>query len=269
MSRSVISRRVSEFVGVAMFGLALIWLVALASYAPSDPVWFFDAGPEIAPANFAGRVGAFLSELSIQMLGYVSYLVPATLAVLGWHYFWCRDFDAPFTKAVGAALLFGCVSAFLSLSFGNLEVAGKSFRAGGYVGEWVASGLAEYLNRTGSISLILTLLFLSILLATQFSLGRAAGIVARIAKARGVAIAQAVRARREERARERQRQEVIRKHAEKVRQTAGPAERPRGPQSGCAARGGCPHRSPTGQGCRGTLRGAAEASAAHSPDAGA
>jgi DNA segregation ATPase FtsK/SpoIIIE, S-DNA-T family len=226
VSRSVISRRVSEFVGVAMFGLALIWLVALASYAPSDPVWFFNAGPEIAPANFAGRVGAFLSELSIQMLGYASYLVPAMLAVLGWHYFWCRDFDAPFTKAVGATLLFGCVSAFLSLSFGNLDVAGKSFRAGGYVGEWVASGLAEYLNRTGSIILILTLLFLSILLATQFSLGRAAGIVARIARARAIAIAQAVRARREELARERQRQEVIRKHAEKVRQTAGPAERP-------------------------------------------
>jgi S-DNA-T family DNA segregation ATPase FtsK/SpoIIIE len=209
-----------------MFGLALIWLVALASYAPSDPVWFFNAGPEIAPANFAGRVGAFLSELSIQMLGYASYLVPALLAVLGWHYFWCRDFDAAFTKAVGAALLFGCVAAFLSLSFGTLDVAGKSFRAGGYVGEWVASGLAEYLNRTGSIILILTLLFLSILLATQFSLGRAAGIVARIARARAVAIAQAVRAQREERARERQRQEVMRKHAEKVRQTTGPAERP-------------------------------------------
>jgi S-DNA-T family DNA segregation ATPase FtsK/SpoIIIE len=209
-----------------MFGLALIWVVALASYAPSDPVWFFNAGPEIAPANFAGRVGAFLSELSIQMLGYASYLVPALLGVLGWHYFWCRDFDAPFTKAVGGALLFGCVSAFLSLSFGTLDVAGKSFRAGGYVGEWVASGLAEYLNRTGSIILILTLLFLAILLATQFSLGRAAGIVARIARARAVAIAQAVRARREERARERQRQEVIRKHAEKVRQTSGPAVRP-------------------------------------------
>jgi DNA segregation ATPase FtsK/SpoIIIE, S-DNA-T family len=236
--RSVISRRVSEFVGVAMFGLALIWLVALASYAPSDPVWFFNAGPEIAPANFAGRVGAFLSELSIQMLGYASYLVPAMLAVLGWHYFWCRDFDAPFTKAVGAALLFGCVSAFLSLSFGSLDVAGKSFRAGGYVGEWVASGLAEYLNRTGSIILILTLLFLSILLATQFSLGRAAGIVARIARARAVAIAHAVRARREERARERQRQEVIRKHAEKVRQTAGPAERPVEARSQAAPRGG-------------------------------
>jgi DNA segregation ATPase FtsK/SpoIIIE, S-DNA-T family len=236
VSRSVISRRVSEFVGVAMFGLALIWLVALASYAPSDPVWFFNAGPEIAPANFAGRVGAFLSELSIQMLGYASYLVPATLAVLGWHYFWCRDFDAPFTKAVGASLLFGCVSGFLSLSFGSLDVAGKSFRAGGYVGEWVASGLAEYLNRTGSIILILTLLFLSILLATQFSLGRAAGILARIAQARAVAIAQGVRARREERARERQRQEVIRKHAEKVRQTAGPAERPGEARSQAAAR---------------------------------
>ena len=45
----------------------------------------------------------------------------------------------------------GCVSAFLSLVFGSLEVSGKSFRAGGYAGEWLAKELSEYLNRTGSI----------------------------------------------------------------------------------------------------------------------
>ena len=43
------------------------------------------------PANFAGRVGAFMAELSYQMLGYAAYLIPLVLVVLGWHYFWCRD----------------------------------------------------------------------------------------------------------------------------------------------------------------------------------
>ncbi len=31
-----------------------------------------------------------------------------------------------------------CISAFLSLVFGTLDVSGKPFRAGGYVGEWLA-----------------------------------------------------------------------------------------------------------------------------------
>ena len=41
MSESTLSRRISEFVGVALFALALIWLIALVTYEPTDPVWFF------------------------------------------------------------------------------------------------------------------------------------------------------------------------------------------------------------------------------------
>jgi S-DNA-T family DNA segregation ATPase FtsK/SpoIIIE len=220
VSRSFISRRVSEFVGVALFGLALIWLISLASYTPSDPVWFFNAGPAATPDNFAGRVGAFLAELAFQVFGYASYMVPAALAILGWHYFWCHSFEAPFTKAVGGILLVGCIAAFLSLAFGSLDVAGKPFRAGGYSGDWLAALLAEYLNRTGSIVLILTLLFLSILLSTQLSLGRASAVAAGLVKSRSASAVDAWKARREERRREQERQEVIRKHAEKARVTA-------------------------------------------------
>ena len=129
--------------GVALFALALLWLVALASYNPSDPVWFFNTGSD-QPANFAGRIGAFLGELAFQLLGYGAYLIPLVLAVIGWHYFWCRVLDAAYTKVVGAGLLFCCVSSFLSLTFGNLHVAGKDFRTGGYVGGALSSLLSDY-----------------------------------------------------------------------------------------------------------------------------
>ena len=54
-----------------------LWFVALASYDPTDPVWFFNAAPTHAPANFAGLVGAFVAEASFQLLGYASFLIPA------------------------------------------------------------------------------------------------------------------------------------------------------------------------------------------------
>ena len=44
MAASSISRRISEFVGVALFAMALIWLISLVTYEPSDPVWFFTTG---------------------------------------------------------------------------------------------------------------------------------------------------------------------------------------------------------------------------------
>ena len=101
MAGSTLSRRLSEVVGVALFALTLLWLIALVSYSPSDPVWFFNTGSELPPANFAGRVGAFMAELSFQLVGYAAYLAPIIVAVIGWHYFWCRILDAPYTKAFG------------------------------------------------------------------------------------------------------------------------------------------------------------------------
>src|SRR5439155_1813446 len=155
-----------------LFAAALIWIISLASYEPTDPAWFFSTGSHAAPANFAGRVGAILAELSFQLFGYASYLIPALMVIIGWNYFWCRSLDAAGTKVTGAGLLFGCISAFLSLVFGTLDVSGKPFRAGGYVGDFLATQMSEYLNRTGSLIVILTLIFLSIILSTQFSFGR-------------------------------------------------------------------------------------------------
>ena len=213
---SFVSRRLSEFVGVALFALALIWLISLASYSATDPVWFFNTGSRLPPANFAGRIGAFMAELSYQLLGYSAYLGPLVLVVLGWHYFWCRSLDAAYTKLTGAILLFGCVSSFLSLAFETSEISGKLFRAGGYVGDRLARLLASYLNRTGSIILILTLLFLGIILSTQFSFGRLFSAIGQLIRDRWAALLGAYRASREERRRNKQRQEIIRRHLEKA-----------------------------------------------------
>ena len=216
-----VSRRLSEFVGVALFALALMWLISLASYSPADPVFFFTTGTDGHPVNFGGRVGAFLAELSYQMLGYSAYLAPVVLVVSGWHYFWCRIPDAAYTKLVGAGLLVGCVASFLSLAFGTLRVGSREILAGGYLGKALSTTLAEYLNKTGSIILILTLLFLSIVLSTQFSFGRLFAVVFQMARDRWAGVLDAMRARKEERRREKQRQEVLKKHLDKTGKDTG------------------------------------------------
>src|SRR5262245_48101573 len=211
MSRSTVSRRFSEVVGVALFAAALIWIVALASYEPADPAWFFSTGLHAAPANFAGRVGAFLAELSFQLFGYASYVIPAVLVVIGWNSFWCRSVDAAGTKVAGAVLLFACIGAFLSLTFGTVEVSGKPFRAGGYVGEFLALEMSEYLARTGSMIVILALIFLAIMMSTQFSFGRFFAAILASLRTTVARSYDSFRAWREERERERQRREVIAK----------------------------------------------------------
>jgi DNA segregation ATPase FtsK/SpoIIIE, S-DNA-T family len=213
LAESTLSRRISEFVGVALFALALIWLISLVTHDPTDPVWFFTTGASHPPANFVGRVGAFLSELSFQLLGYAAYLVPAVAAIIGWHYFWCQTPDAAYTKLTGVALLFGCSSAFLSLVFGSTEVAGKTFYAGGSVGRAFGLLMSDYLNRTGSLIVLLTMMMLAVILATQFSFGRmfaTATANSQNLSARGIGW---LRAWIERRRKDHARREVIAKHA--------------------------------------------------------
>jgi DNA segregation ATPase FtsK/SpoIIIE, S-DNA-T family len=227
VSDSTLSRRISEFLGVALFALALLWLISLVTHEATDPVWFFTTDAAHAPANFAGRVGAFLSELSFQLFGYAAYLIPALIGAIGWHYFWCQQPDAAYTKVSGITLLFACSSAFLSLVFGSADIAGKPFYAGGSIGAWLGTLLAEYLNRTGSIIVLLTLMALAVILSTQFSFGRMFASATEGSKdlsARGVG---RIRAWLEKRRKEAARRDVIARQTKKAAPVvAGKAARP-------------------------------------------
>jgi S-DNA-T family DNA segregation ATPase FtsK/SpoIIIE len=215
VSDSAFSRRISEFLGVALFALALIWLIALVTYDAADPVPYFTSGPAQAPANFVGRVGAFLSELSFLLFGYTAYLLPPLIGVVGWHYFWCRKPDAAYTKLTGVALFMACSSALLGLVLGGLDAADAGVDAGGSIGWGLARLFADSLNYTGSVIVLLTLMMLSIILSTQFSFGRGFALASgrtRDVYALGLG---RVRGWLDERRKAEARREVVAKHTKK------------------------------------------------------
>ena len=168
MAKATLSRRVSEIIGVAFLTLSLVWLIALTTYDASDAVWFFNSDGSDPAHNFAGPVGAFLAELSFQLFGYVSFLFPIICIVLGWHYFWCLSFDAGYTKLTGLILLL----CFTAAAFALADVDQNSFLFGGFLGSELSRILSLYFNSTGSVIVILASLFVSLILATQFSFGR-------------------------------------------------------------------------------------------------
>ncbi len=247
MPGTTLSRRASEFVGVVQFATALFWLIALATYDSADPVWFFNTGGPAPPMNFAGRVGAFLAELSFQVVGFTAFVLPVGLMTLGWHCFWCRQVDAVYTKVVGLALTIGCTASFLSLAVGVSDPGARSFRAGGYLGGWLAGLLAAYLNRAGSILVILTLLFLALILMTQLSFGRVFSATGTSVARTGVHANRVLRGWWANRRREHERQGVLRKHLDKTGASSARTEvlakaptrkqrrRPRAPRAAQAA----------------------------------
>jgi len=222
VSASSLPRRISEFVGVLAFAVSLLWLIALATYNPADPAWFFNTGATQPATNLAGRAGAFVAELSHQVLGYAAYLCPVLAAIVGWYRFWCTPVDALYTKLVGVVLLLASAASFLSLALAAARVTGSSFEPGGWVGDQLAGALTASFNRTGSLIIILTALGLSLILTTQFSFGRVSAAITGWIRERVSARVAAFWTWREERRRDRQRREIVSKHAKRAAAQAEP-----------------------------------------------
>jgi len=217
LASSALSRRINEFLGVAIFAFALLWTVALVSYSPSDPAWFFNTAIG-ATVNFAGPVGAFIAAVSLQILGLSAYLLPVVLGYIGWHFFWCERIAAQYTKAFGALLGVSSTSGLFALGSAAFGAGGRS---GGVIGGMIAAGFSAYLNRTGAAILLLTLVAFSVLLSTQFSFGRTFAALARYARGRH-GLVDRWRDWREERRRAEERRQVVEKHQKKAGRDLAP-----------------------------------------------
>src|SRR3990172_1699912 len=206
--------RGAELLGLVAFAVALMLLIALATFDPRDPPPFFKAGAEATARNFIGPFGAFLAELLIpQLFGLAALLLPIALGLVGWKLFWCRPIEAPYTKAVGNLFLLFALSSLLALTFGTVGFEGEPVRAGGAIGEVLAALLVTDFNRTGAYIVAATGLFVALILSTQFSFSAfLAGTGGRVG-GRLRALQTAFTHYRETRRKEKMRREVIRKHA--------------------------------------------------------
>ena len=216
------SNRGAELLGLVAFALALMLLIALATFDPRDPAPFFKAGADATARNFIGPFGAFLAELLIpQLFGLAALLLPIALGLVGWKLFWCRPIEAPYTKAVGNLFLLLALSSLLALTFGTVGFEGEPVRAGGAIGEVLAALLVTDFNRTGAYIVAATGLFVALILSTQFSFSAfLAGTGGRVG-GRLRALQTAFTHYRETRRKEKMRREVIRKHAATREEAAG------------------------------------------------
>jgi S-DNA-T family DNA segregation ATPase FtsK/SpoIIIE len=205
--------RGAELLGLVAFALALMLLIALATFDPRDPAPFFKAGVEGPARNFIGPFGAFLAEMLVpQLFGLAALLLPLVLGLLGWKLFWCRPVEAPYTKLFGNLVLLLSLAGLLSLAVGTFSYEGVAVRAGGAVGEIVSGLLVRDFSRTGAYIVSATALFVALVLATQFSFSKALQGAGGRVGVRLRAMRTAWVHYRESRRKEKLRRDVIRKH---------------------------------------------------------
>lgn len=75
----------SELLFIFLSAMGLIFLSALFTYSTNENPWSGDVALVAPVANLAGVFGAYLSDISLSILGYSAYLIPISLMWLGWN----------------------------------------------------------------------------------------------------------------------------------------------------------------------------------------
>lgn len=140
--------RLNEAAGFVFLFVGLFFLIALVSYSPFDPSWNTASGAA-KPVNLIGRMGAFLADLLLQLLGLVAFSAPILTLLMGWNWIRSTEIHAPLAKIAGAALMVSASCAALGFAPGWHPIAG-SVPAGGLLGVLLADTLMASLNLTGA-----------------------------------------------------------------------------------------------------------------------
>ncbi len=78
------SKAANEILFITLLALSLVYLLALVTHSPLENPYSSSNTLNAVVLNQAGVIGAYLSDISLSVLGYSTYLVPVALAWLAW-----------------------------------------------------------------------------------------------------------------------------------------------------------------------------------------
>jgi S-DNA-T family DNA segregation ATPase FtsK/SpoIIIE len=213
-----------EIRGVVFLALAFFLVISLASYDRLDPS-FNVSSDRLRTENYAGPVGAYVSDFLFLFFGLAAYLIPIALIAMAFADFMKRQVDAAYTKIIGVFLLVISLCGFLDLLIGRWTITSRlsdgtykdfSMEAGGWIGMLLFQTLQSNVGFAGALLVLATSLLLSLLLLVQLSLGKIVElVVSRVADAFRT-IRLGFRKKMETELKVRERKKVIQKHIERI-----------------------------------------------------
>src|SRR5438270_178011 len=164
------NRRFNELIGFCLIAAALLLVLALASYSPSDPSLNTAAAISASSSthNWIGPVGAIISDLALQLFGIAVFSIPVMLGLLGLRWFRSRPMLSPFEKLLGAAILLLFVPALMALVPGHLRWM-HTIAIEGLSGKILGDFLIHYFNLLGAYLVALCVIAAALYLSTTFS----------------------------------------------------------------------------------------------------
>ncbi len=163
----------NEVLGMTVVVAAVMLLLALVSYHPNDPSLNTIGSDGAAHVrNWAGRVGASVSDILLQVFGVATLALPLLLARLGVCWVRSRAQGAALAKSVGVALwLAAAPVAFALLPTGWMYKS--ALPLGGAAGTLLAATLVLLVNTPGAWVCVGLVMAVAVYLSTTFTFNTA------------------------------------------------------------------------------------------------
>jgi len=175
-----ITKRLIEISGVIITILGVLLFLALISYSPQDPNFIFPENLEIK--NYLGFQGSYTSDLFLQSVGLIAFLIPITFTLTGINIF-RKKAILLFLENLFFIIIYSVVgSLFFSYFYGdsfNLYINGN----GGFIGTYLNSTfLNSFISSNEIISYYVLVLVVSVLflISLNFNIKRSFEIIKKI-----------------------------------------------------------------------------------------
>ncbi len=163
-------KRLMEVIGATISLIGIFLFVSLITYSPSDPNFIFPQNTEIK--NLMGFQGSYTSDLFLQTLGYISYLVSLTFFFIGFNIIKKKQsfiiIESLFLTIVYSLIGSIFFSYFFVDSF-DLYINGNGGFVGNYLNQTFLNNLIS-LNENISYFILIILIIVLFLLSIQFNL---------------------------------------------------------------------------------------------------
>jgi S-DNA-T family DNA segregation ATPase FtsK/SpoIIIE len=145
------SRPLNVFLGLVLVLAALLLLLSLATYHPSDPSLntATDLAVPHAVRNWIGLFGAWTADLLLQALGVTVFFLPLWIGGLGWTWMHSRPGGSALLRWLGSLLALAFVPAALALTPWHLLWL-HAVPVEGVTGKLMGAMLVAYLNIQGA-----------------------------------------------------------------------------------------------------------------------
>ena len=164
-----ITKRLIEISGVIITILGILLFLALISYSPEDPNFIFPENLEIK--NFLGFKGSYTSDLFLQSVGLIAFLIPITFTLSGINIFRKKEIFLFLENLFFIIIYSGIGSLFFSYFYTDsfdLYINGN----GGFIGEYLNSTFFNSLislNEIISFYILIIIIFILFLTSINFN----------------------------------------------------------------------------------------------------